>query len=195
MSSHTDSNTTCYGPGGEVYPDSYPCSRHLSLPAFIGISIGAPLGLIATALLLWIARRHRTSKANTTTTVYFQSDPIELSTTRVLPEADLEAATTESQNESIEIEGLPAVVPADMIYRTSQTSEFESASINSNRVSALTTTENNRWSAVSSLRSSWYPSRLTAPAPARTAEVGPAAADLQIASQQHCGPSQYYSSS
>jgi hypothetical protein len=192
MSSHTDSNTTCYGVGGEVQPGSYPCSRHLSLPAFIGISIGAPLGLIAIALLLWIARRHRKSKANTTPTVYFSSDPIELSTTRVFPQADLEAATTESQNEFIEIESFPAVVPADMIYHTSQTSDFESASINSNRVSALTTTENNRWSAVSSLRSSWYPSRLTAPAPAHTAEVGPAATDLQIASQQHYDPSQHY---
>jgi len=169
-------------------------SGHLSHAAIIGISIWVSLGLIAFALLLWIT--HRGNKANIT---------------RVFPEADLEAthaATTNFHNEPIEPEDSP-VVYTDWSYRTSQTSslegppvestdwsyrvsqisEPEEAFVSSNRVSAITT-DNDRWSAVSSLRLSWLPSTL--PATARTVEVGPEATELQTFSQGDYGSGQNY---
>ena len=166
MASKTDSISNT--PSGE--------SRHLSRPAIIGISIGAPLGLIAIALLLWSARRHRRNRANTTLVVCSPPNPIDRSTIRVIPNADIEATpafTTHFQNEPVELED-SAVVPTT--YQGSQMNEPEGTSVYSNRVSAITTDENNRWSAVSSLRSIWQPSRLKATA--RTAEVGPAATDM-----------------
>jgi hypothetical protein len=84
--------------------------------------------------------------------------------------------------------------PRDYPIKNTTSSSGSSTSINSNRVSAITASnENNRWSAISSLRSSWYPSRLKATS--RTAEVAPATADLQVVSQQHYGPDQNYSPS
>ncbi|GAB7331442.1 hypothetical protein MBLNU13_g02857t2 [Cladosporium sp. NU13] len=138
-------------------------SRSLSRPAVMGISIGVSLSAIAIALLLWSARRHRKNTANTAPTVYSPPNSIDRSNIRVIPNADIEATaafTTNFQNEPIELEGA-AVVPADMSYRTSPMREPERASIYSNRVPAITT-DNNRWSAVSSLRSFWLPSRLAA---------------------------------
>jgi hypothetical protein len=162
-------------------------NHRLSQPAIIGVSIGAPLSLIALALLLWISRRHRRNKANTTPTVYFPPDPIDPSATRVFTRSELEAApavTAEVQNEPFELEG-STVAPIDPGNRASQMSELEDTPGFSNGVSALTTANEGRWSAVSSLPSSPLPSPPTIAAD--TAGVLPMAADLQIISQQHYG--------
>lgn len=140
-------------------------SHHLSHSAIIGVLLGALLALIAAALLLWIARRHRRSKTNTRPTISLPLELMDLSAARAIPEADIEAEpadTIDFQNEPIESS---PIVPTDSSYRASQISQLEDTSINSNRVSAITAShENNRWSAVSSLRSTWYPSRLKAAA-------------------------------
>lgn len=146
-------------------------SGHLSHTATIGVSIGVSLGLIAFALLLWIAHRQHRSKINATPTA-----------------TSAFAATTNFHNEPIELEDSP-VVYTDWSYRVSQISEPEEAFVSSNRVSAITT-DNDRWSPVSSLRLSWLPSPL--PATARTTEVGPEATELQTFSHQHYGSGQNY---
>jgi len=138
-------------------------SRHLSRPAIMGVSIGVSVALLAIAILFWSARRHRRNRVNATPAVYSAPNTIDRSTIRVISNADIEATpafTTNFQNEPVEPEG-STVVPTDMSYRASPMREPERTSIYSNRVSAITT-DNNRWSAVSSLRSFWLPSRLAA---------------------------------
>lgn len=123
-------------------------SRHLSRLATMGVSIGVSVALLAIALL-WSIRRHRRNRANSTPPVYSAPSPIDRSTIRVIPNADIEATpnfTTNFQNEPIELEGA-AVTPTDTSYRASPMREPGETSIYSNRVSAITT-DNNRWSAV-----------------------------------------------
>jgi hypothetical protein len=122
-----------------------------------------------------------------TPTVYFPPDPVDPSATRVFPKAELEATpavTADVQDGPFELEG-STIVPMDSSHRVSQLSELEGSSRFSNRVSAMTTINGNRWSAVSSLSPSPLPSP---PAKAAaTAGVVPGAADLQIITQQHYG--------
>jgi hypothetical protein len=160
-------------------------NHHLSQPAIIGVLIGAPLGLIALALLLWIARWDRRNKTDTTSTVYFPPDPIDPSATRVFPRAELEAlpaVTADVQREPFELEG-STVMPMGPGSRASQMGELEDTPKLSNRISALTTANEGRWSAVSSL----LPSSLPSPpaTAADTARAVPVAMDLQIIGQQH----------
>lgn len=139
-------------------------SSHLSHAAIIGISIGVSLGLIAFALLLWIARRHHRTNINATptdtptfaSTTNFHNEPIELE--------DSPAVYTDWSyriSQASELEGSP-VEPTDWTHRVSQISEPEEAFVASNRVSAITT-DNDRWSPVSSIRLSWLPSPQLAP--------------------------------
>ena len=139
-------------------------SGHLSHAAIVGVSIGVSLDLIAFALLLWIARRHHRISINATptdtptfaSTTNFHNEPIELE--------DSPAVYTDWSyriSQASELEGSP-VEPTDWTHRVSQISEPEEAFVASNRVSAITT-DNDRWSPVSSIRLSWLPSPQLAP--------------------------------
>lgn len=105
----------------------------------------------------------------------------------MFPKAELEATpavVADVQNGPFELEG-STVVPTGPGNRASQVSELDGTSSVSNRVSAMTTANGSRWSAVSSLKSCSHPSPPTVTVDA--AGGTPLAADLQVVSQQHYG--------
>lgn len=141
------------------------------MPIILGASIGVPLGLIALALVLYILRRQRKHKAsmmaNPHNDVFFLPDP------PAFPKR-FEKAELDSQPTSF-AEKQQHHVPSEL--------EASSPNTASHSVSPMASSNDARWSAVSSLAPP------TEPYPP-SAGVAPMAAGLHAVSQQHYGPGQ-----
>jgi len=160
------------------------------MPTILGTAIGIPLGLVALIAMFIILRRHRnhTTPGGRTSEVYFPPDPIYDTATKVLPRVELDAqsqATYEldGQVASSELESSARAVanskdPSKAVYELDATPCASPEA--SNRVSALTTAYESRFSAVSSLEAS----------PQHYSGAAGAASRLQVVSQQHYGAAQ-----
>jgi hypothetical protein len=152
--------------------------------------VGIPIGLVGVVLLLYILRQYLKYKNSCTTTVYFPPDPIDPFATRIIPKIELDAVP----NAIYELDGTTAPneiadsksAVTDLKKPASIVSELEGSPVippdPTNRASAATTLNEDRWSDVSSL---------APPVVHRASRARPSIAEtLSIVSQQHHGSGQ-----
>ena len=139
-------------------------------PAIIGGTLaGVAAGVIAACFICYLLyRRHKKKSLNKSTGVSFPPDsPLHKPGFKHVADAELDT------HPNMVVELPTSSEPGELDATPTSYSNLN------NRVSAMTTGDNARWSAVSSLS----PPRVHSPAPA--ASVTPMAASLQAVSQQH----------